>query len=408
MRRGLRTLASAALLLLLLFLVPGGALAQGPGRVVERGERVTGDLVVSGEDLRVLGTVEGSAVVRGGDLEVVGTVEEDAVAFGGDLTVAGEVGGDAVAFGGDLILDGGRVRGDAVAFGGNMDLRAGWIDGDAVVAGGSLRRAKGVRIGGQTVEAEGLPTFFGGRPWERWLSEGLGWGTEVRTAAAQARSPLVAFLWSLIRGAGIAFLGTAFALLLVFLLRDRAEEALTALERAPWTALGLGFVVQVLLLFLIPLLALLLTLLLVTLPLVPFLFFAWFLGYFLAFVLTGGALARLLARNAGQALDPFPALLGGGGILALGTGFFFFGGFHPLFWFCLVLPMAFLLSAWGWGAIALVLWERPTPPAKEAEAPPLFDAPPALPEEPAGEGEETPPEGEPPAPDGEEGPSADA
>lgn len=150
-----------AVVMLLLF--SGTALAAevmgGNTYILPRGEVVSDDLYVYGEEIIIDGTVEGDLIVSGGYIEVNGVVMGDLLAAGGAVVINGVVQDDVRAAGGAVVLSG-RVGDDffAMAGGGwpggitmpmvNMNLggrsvpqglqvgSSSAIGGDAYVAGG--------------------------------------------------------------------------------------------------------------------------------------------------------------------------------------------------------------------------------------------------------------------------------
>jgi cytoskeletal protein CcmA (bactofilin family) len=102
--------AVVGLVLTLLLLFSGTALAAeitgGEAYVLPRGQVINDDLVVSGGEVIIDGTVEGDLVVAGGYVEVNGVVMGDLLAAGGAVVVAGAVQDDVRVAGGGVILSG--------------------------------------------------------------------------------------------------------------------------------------------------------------------------------------------------------------------------------------------------------------------------------------------------------------
>ncbi len=130
-------LRSILLASLLLFLLPGLALADGPegGKLVfggtftlKEGETLNGDLVVVGGTV----TVEKGA-------EVIGNV----ALVGGTVTIDGHVTRDAVAVGGTLSLGASSV-----------------VDGNVATFGAMINRSEGSQVGGEITSGGGLQLPF--------------------------------------------------------------------------------------------------------------------------------------------------------------------------------------------------------------------------------------------------------
>lgn len=129
---------------------------NGDPYILPRGEVVTDDLYVSGDEVIIDGTVEGDLIVAGGYVEINGVVMGDLIAAGGAVVISGVVQDDVRAAGGSVLLTG-RVGDDFFAAGGGgwpgmafipmqmegrnvpqgVTVAAGAsVDGDAFIAGG--------------------------------------------------------------------------------------------------------------------------------------------------------------------------------------------------------------------------------------------------------------------------------
>jgi len=105
--------------------------------------------------------------------------KDDRVTFGSDVTVAeGDVvKGDVVVTGGDLYING-TVNGDAVCTGGDITLGPkGEVKGDVVVTGGVINAPPTAKIGGSKVVVAGKG--LEGLRWLKWGDEGLHWAKGV-------------------------------------------------------------------------------------------------------------------------------------------------------------------------------------------------------------------------------------
>jgi hypothetical protein len=120
----------AILLILILLLIPTGVALAGPSdRIIEAGESLDEDITIFGEELEV----QEGAIVNG-----------DVVIFGGNATLAGTVNGDVTVWGGNIELSG-PINGDLVMFGGNVDMAgAADVSGECTLLGGSIHDEEGL------------------------------------------------------------------------------------------------------------------------------------------------------------------------------------------------------------------------------------------------------------------------
>jgi hypothetical protein len=224
MHNTLRTYAirgAVALLLALLLLLPGRALAQNaeaPLRV-EAGQQQRSDVVTLQRDIVIDGSVEG-----------------DVTSWLGDITVTGKVSGDVVSYSGAVVLaEGARVEGSVMRLAGAIEQHSG-----AQVAGQVIGE---VPIGGMAaslLDASGRP-----------LTTSAGW-----------------LSYSLL-SALLALFTLAIALAAALVWPRRTANISGVLLRAPWRSLALGVVALLLLAQVLVLLAGVLALSLVGLLLLP-------------------------------------------------------------------------------------------------------------------------------------------
>lgn len=119
----------------------------------------------------------GTAVPTAGTAGTAETDNEDRVTFGNDVTIAeGEVvKGDVVVTGGDLYVNG-TVNGDAVVTGGDINVGPkGEVKGDVVVTGGTITTAPTSKIGGSKVVVAGKG--LEGLRWLKWGADNADWIT---------------------------------------------------------------------------------------------------------------------------------------------------------------------------------------------------------------------------------------
>ncbi len=214
-------LASAALPILAAPEAQEGGGVRFGSYVLDRGNRVSGDLVVFG----------GPAILRensefSGDLTVFGpfTLEPGARLSGhlvvmGEADIAGEIEGDVFTAGRVMLKDTAYVNGD-VASAGVVDRESG-----AIVTGNLLPMSdEGWQL---PWEISVPPPFFGLRRW----------GPSVEIS----RTPRwVAFLWNVVRGVASVTVMALLALVLASLWPVQIERVGRAIEEAALTSFGVG------------------------------------------------------------------------------------------------------------------------------------------------------------------------
>jgi hypothetical protein len=180
------------LLLLLLWLVPGAALAraQSDTLVIATGQHVAGNVATIAQDIRVDGTVDG-----------------DVTSWNGAITITGSVGGDVVSYDGAVTV-----------------LPTGQVAGHILASAGMLRQAPGAVVAGQTIS--------GG------AGGALASLLDLLNPAAPGDPD--AALGHALFGVALAVLLTAFCLLYSAFWPGRVALAGDTLRRLPGRALTLG------------------------------------------------------------------------------------------------------------------------------------------------------------------------
>lgn len=124
-----------------MFLLTLGAHAQEPGEGSEpklAQQRLGGDLVVGGSELRIVEPVPGDLIAAGGTLSVQAPVAGNAIVAGGTVTLDGSVGDALYAMGGRISIDG-QVAKNARIAGGQVEVdRRAVVGGNLSVAGGDV------------------------------------------------------------------------------------------------------------------------------------------------------------------------------------------------------------------------------------------------------------------------------
>ncbi len=214
------TLAAVLAALALLVCMPQPASAaeihKGSTYVLPAGEEVHDDLIVTGESIRIDGTVDGDVIAMGHTITVNGHVKGDVIGFAQFLRVGGTVDGNIRGFVNTLTLDGsvaknvsvfaqtteinsdGKIGGSLIVFtqecdldgklGGSMLAFDERTDLEGTVGGGVQLRGKELSIA-STAELDGPVQFFGDPSAERCARRAAGEPGAVRAdRAASARA----------------------------------------------------------------------------------------------------------------------------------------------------------------------------------------------------------------------------
>lgn len=119
------------ILLVLLLLLPAGvALAGANDRIVGSGESLDEDITIWGDNLEVGAgaTVNGDVVVMGGNAVLNGTINGDVSVYGGNIELSGTISGDLVTFGGNVdVVGAADVSGECALVGGSVEDEEGLL-----------------------------------------------------------------------------------------------------------------------------------------------------------------------------------------------------------------------------------------------------------------------------------------
>ena len=330
-------------------------------------ETIDDTLLVASETVRIAGDVTGNLVAVGKDVEISGTVGGNVIAFAETVTISGDVGGtiiggasahtiETTAVAGDLwlagdrieVLEGVRVDGNA-AFAGERasvaanvgkDLLAagetievsGEVGQDVETAGARLRLLSGARIGGNV--------RFRGREERLYRDDDVVVDGEVEIVARPERPErrnryltLAFYLWQV----GELIAAFLFGLALFWLVPGLGRLNIGAGVEGLKTA-GVGFIALVS----VPVAAVLVALTLIGMPFAFFGFIAWLLGLYVALILVGAAVGRMvLGDEKGLALT----LLAGLAMVGVIVNLPFVGGL-----------LGFLLTLVGYGLLVQYLF----------------------------------------------------
>jgi Flp pilus assembly pilin Flp len=288
--------------------------------------------------------------------------------MGGSITVpAGEiVAGDVVNVGGAIHVFG-EVRGDVVAIGGTVELGpAANVGGDVTVIGGSLQRDPAARVSGEVVDVGSMASWRARFPRARWRET---WG-------GRTLGSVFSLLSTLARVAVLCLL----AALVVLLGRDHVMRISARAAAEPLKAGAIGLLAQLLLL---PLLIVTIVLLVVTiigiplLVLIPFVLLGLVVVALVGFTSVACHVGHLLNARFGRVGEgPYATTIAGililvsplllARLVGLAGGVVF-----PMTIGLLVIGTILEYVAWtiGFGAVALVRFNRPGPATLSAPTP---------------------------------------
>lgn len=353
------------LLILLMTLSAGSAMAQESGETVNlRGNigqdtytaggtifssaAIQGDLIASGGTLLIDGEISQDALLFSGDINIGGKVGDDLRAAGGtivvnanvgdDVVIAGGqlhigpksvVGGQVMAAGGEITIDG-QVNGDLYAAGGNITL-AGEVLGDVELRGGQITLLEGAHIAGNLNYSS---------PEEADIHP------QARVDGSITYSPSE---WEEPRGENIFFMATLAVGAIVFYLLFPAFStgSSSVAQNEFWKSLGFGFVM----LLVVPFIAIFAMTIVVGLwlglVLLALYFVSLVIGSILGMFFLSTLLARLIRWDVSSRGRRVLVLLGAFVLLGLVQLIPFLGGLAT-----------FLLLLLGLGAGTIVLFRR--------------------------------------------------
>ncbi|MBI5232370.1 MAG: hypothetical protein HY876_09435 [Coriobacteriales bacterium] len=349
MRRPVALVAALVCALLIAALLPSIAAAaafrSGDTVTVGPNETIDDDLYISGNHVRVLGTVNGDVIAAGQVVEVRGKVSDDVMAAAQSVRVGGDVGGTVRVAGSDVSVESTVTR-DVMAAGSAVDFArnavaqqdaflagatvtlAGRVGRDAAISGGSVVISG--NIGDDvTVDADTLKVESGARirsnlsySAEEASVQGTVTGAterrpsrteQERERKAKERSGKAAgafFFWAFVYWVRALIGYVIFGLIAVLVFRRFSADSSAALARRPWPALGWGALVV----FVFPMLfvpTLVLGIIIGGWWIAVLALFAWFTLLAMGVVIGALTLGRLIiSRGAHPPHDVWAMLLG--------------------------------------------------------------------------------------------------
>jgi cytoskeletal protein CcmA (bactofilin family) len=216
--------------------VAADLLTAGGNVVVDT--RVGGDVLAVGGNVRIGGDVDAGVFAAGGDVLLNGRVKRSVRVAGGQVEI-----GPRAELGGNLSVAGGQVRVEGTVFGyvqvagGNLVLN-GPVGGDVWATGGRITLGPNARIGGRLQYASRAGLQQDPAAIIKGGTERLDFGSErERTQPERKRGGYLGWIWI----AGLMVL----AVVLVVVAPAFTARVSGALQRQPWFALLLGFIVLV-------------------------------------------------------------------------------------------------------------------------------------------------------------------
>jgi len=384
-------LAAITGVVLMLLLLPATAYAadnrSGQTVTVGPNEVVNDDLYVAASTVDIQGTVNGNLIAIGTTITVSGTVTQDVMAMGSTISIPGQVQGSARLVGHQITVAG-KITGDLLAAGSTVSLsNAASVGRDALIAGSTVTLAgaitRNVQVAGTDLVLSG-PVGGNVKAWDtnlklqsgaaiagnldytsnQMISKASGATVGGYTHRSSPTSNggtaalwLIGWLQTLV---GLFLLGV----LLVLLAPGFDGRVLLASRAAPWSRLGIGLAIALL----VPVVGVMMFVLGLFIGgwwLAIFLFGIYALALTAAFVLTGQVLGRWVFERFGQPnAHALLALLVGLPILMVVSSI-------PLLGWIL----GFLAVIYGLGVEALALpWGRP--PASRPSSEPMVVPPP--------------------------------
>ena len=358
-----------------------------PTETVEKDEVIHGDLYITGDRVRIEGTVEGDAFIFAQSAEVTGHVKGDVIGcvhtlritgeIDGNLrvatntlTITGSVGKNVMMVAESFELDaGGKVGGSFTGFsgspslggliGGDVLLRSKFITIDGTVNGSINAGAESLTIGPKA-EIAGHTKFEGKKQADVSSRAKLAYPVEFKAQEHETQNTLSHYIWQLIWAAAL----TVFGLVVFLLLPDFSRQSVANAERYGASA-GLG----VLVLFGVPIAAIIACITVVGLFLGVATLFLWYASLYVAQTIVGGLIGQWLLGRTSEQWPLIGRMVIGLLLLRLVTAVPEIGGW-----------VKFAVILWGMGAISLSIYQRFAPVvAPPSGSAPLPYAPPPLP-----------------------------
>ena len=345
----------------------------GQSPTVSKDEIIKGDIYLSGERVRIEGTVEGDVFAAGKDIDIDGHVKGDVISAGRYLQLRGTVDGNIRSAGNTAVISGtlgknmtwfgdavtvdstGKVGGGITMFGGTLAID-GHLNRDILFfgeeinvngsVGGGIREKGNMLIVGPNAQVDGAVKFEGNKPAE--IAPGAKLASPVEFKQMERKRDYREsnyYVWRVIWTAAFILFG----MVLFLLAPGFARETISSAERygAP---IGLGILVF----FGVPLAAIIACITVVGLPLGVLTLAFWMLMLCCAEIVVGAVIGNLIL---GRATDTW------GMIGRMALGFVIVRIVYTPLAQVHVLGLLAALGIWMWGmgAISLALYQRLQP-----------------------------------------------
>jgi cytoskeletal protein CcmA (bactofilin family) len=358
----------------LLLMIPPRASAtesrHGESVTIPKGEKIKGDIILSGQRVRVDGDVDGDLVVFSQDVDIQGHVTGDILGAGQSFRISGPVDGNIRVAANTLTLSSrvghnftgwaqhialessgrvdhslwgfcqllaidGQVGGDVLAYD-QVTSISGTVEGSVHARGESLAIVSGAEIHGTT-------KFEGERPPEVSADAKLASPVEYTKFKHHSETSrgVGYYIWRIIWSGAWILLG----LVLISLMPRFAREAVESAERYG-AALGLG----VLVFFGVAIAAVIACITIVGLLVGISTLFLWIVTLFSSYVVVGAVIGRWILGKTAELWPTIGRMALGVLIVVVATGLPHVGGW-----------ITFGVYLWGMGAIALAFYRRLQP-----------------------------------------------
>ena len=315
---------------------------------IAAGEVIDDTLVVAADTIRIEGTVNGSVVAAGRKIDITGVVSGSVLSFGESVEISGQVGGAAIGGANSFRLEGASIGGDVLGMGEKVFIDDGSTVGGNVVGMGNSMTIEGTVTKDMYAFAEVVE--ISGRIGEdleaytnrvRLLGEGtIAGNAKLRTTeerfhkdsaasvggeieflampeTMESRSPYASFdfyLWQVVKLISGLLVGLVLFWLIPSLRPVSVEGGVDGLKTA-----GMGFLFMVS----VPVVAVIIAITLIGLPFALIGAAFWLLLIYLAKIVVGGIVGRMVTGNEpNQALT----LLAGLAIVIVAVNIPFIGG----------------------------------------------------------------------------------
>jgi cytoskeletal protein CcmA (bactofilin family) len=303
---------------------------------VEIQGHVTGDVLGAGQSFRISGPVDGNVRVAANTLTVSGTIGHNFTAWGQHVTLetSGKVERSLWGFCQLLAVDG-QVGGDILAYD-QVTTISGTVEGSVRTTGETLAIVSGAVVKGST-------RFEGDKPPDVSSEAKLGSPVDYTKMQhhSESRRGVGYYIWRVIWSGAWILLG----LVLISLMPRFAKETIESAERFG-AALGLG----VLVFFGVAIAAVIACITIVGLLVGISTLFLWLVSLFSSYVVAGSVVGRWILGKSPELWPTIGRMALGVLIVVVATGLPYVGGW-----------IMFGVWIWGMGAVALTLYRRLQP-----------------------------------------------